>query len=140
MPAKPSMKSIQESLDSFRDDYKNTVAQLLQDILVIKDTIMKDLLDENKCLKERVKLLEENNDKHQDHIIDIEKQSQVLEQYTCHNNLEISGIPTYLMKPWKQNVLKSLKQLILVLIIPKLKSVIGSQRTGKINANQKLSL
>ena len=140
MPAKPSMKSIQESLDSFRDDYKNTVAQLLQDILVIKDTIMKDLLDENKCLKERVKLLEENNDKHQDHIIDIEKQSQVLEQYTRHNNLEISGIPTYLMKPWKQNVLKSLKQLILVLIIPKLKSVIGSQRTGKINANQKLSL
>ena len=140
MPAKPSMKSIQESLDSFRDDYKNTVAQLLQDILVIKDTIMKDLLDENKCLKERVKLLEENNDKHQDHIIDIEKQSQVLEQYTRHNNLEISGIPTYLMKPWKQNVLKSLKQLILVLIIPKLKSVIGSQQTGKINANQKLSL
>ena len=140
MPAKPSMKSIRESLDSFRDDYKNTVAQLLQDILVIKDTIMKDLLDENKCLKERVKLLEENNDKHQDHIIDIEKQSQVLEQYTRHNNLEISGIPTYLMKPWKQNVLKSLKQLILVLIIPKLKSVIGSQRTGKINANQKLSL
>ena len=140
MPAKPSMKSIQESLDSFRDDYKNTVAQLLQDILVIKDTIMKDLLDENKCLKERVKLLEENNDKHQDHIIDIEKQSQALEQYTRHNNLEISGIPTYLMKPWKQNVLKSLKQLILVLIIPKLKSVIGSQRTGKINANQKLSL
>ena len=140
MPAKPSMKSIQESLDSFRDDYKNTVAQLLQDILVIKDTIMKDLLDENKCLKERVKLLEENNDKHQDHITDIEKQSQVLEQYTRHNNLEISGIPTYLMKPWKQNVLKSLKQLILVLIIPKLKSVIGSQRTGKINANQKLSL
>ena len=140
MPAKPSMKSIQESLDSFRDDYKNTVAQLLQDILVIKDTIMKDLLDENKCLKERVKLLEENNDKHQDHIIDIEKQSQVLEQYTRHNNLEISGIPTYLMKPWKQNVLKSLKQLILVLIIPKLKSVIGSQRTGEIKTTQKLSL
>ena len=93
MPTKPSMKFIQESIDSFRHDYKNTVAQLQQDLLVIKDTIIKNLLDENKCLKERVKLLEENNDEHQDHIIDIEKQSQALEQYTRHNDLEISGIP-----------------------------------------------
>ena len=93
MSAKLSMKSIQESTDSFRDDYKNTVAQLQQDLLAIKDTIIKNLMDENKCLKERVKLLEENNDEHQDHIIDIEKQSQALEQYTRRNNLKISGIP-----------------------------------------------
>ena len=93
MSTKPSMKSIQESIDSFRDDYKNTVAQLQQDLLAIKDTIIKNLLDENKCLKERVKSLEENNDEQQDHIIDIEKQSQALEQYTCRNNLEISEIP-----------------------------------------------
>ena len=77
MSTKPSMKSIQESSDSFRDDYKNTVAQLQQDLLAIKDTIIKNLMDENKCLKERVKSLEENNDEHQD-IIDIEKQSPAL--------------------------------------------------------------
>ena len=93
MSTKPSMKSIQESSDSFRDDYKNTVAQLQQDLLAIKDTVIKNLLDENKRLKERVKSLKENYDEHQDHIIDIEKQSQALEQYTRHNNLEICGIP-----------------------------------------------
>ena len=93
MSTKPSMKSIQESSDSFRDDYKNTVAQLQQDLLAIKDTAIKNLLDENKHLKERVKSLKENYDEQQDHIIDIEKQSQALEQYTCRNNLEISGIP-----------------------------------------------
>ena len=87
---KPSMKSIQESIDSFRDDYKNTGAQLQQDLLAIKDTVIKNLLDESKRLKERIKSLEENYDEHQDHIIDIEKQSQALEQYTRCNNLEIS--------------------------------------------------
>ena len=30
---------------------------------------------------------------HQDHIIDIEKQSQAFDQYTRRNNLEISGVP-----------------------------------------------
>ena len=93
MSSKPSMKSIQESIDSFQDNYKNTVAQLQQDLLAIKDTIIKNLLDENKHLKERIKPLEENNDDHQDHIIDIEKQSQALKQYTPRNNLEISEIP-----------------------------------------------
>ena len=86
MSTKPSMKSIQESIDSFRDDYKNTGAQLQQDLLTIKDTVIKNLLDESKRLKERIKSLEENYDEHQDHIIDIEKQRQALEQY----NLEIS--------------------------------------------------
>ena len=65
MSTKPSMKSIQELIDSFRDDYKNTVAQLQQDLLAIKDTIMKNLLDKNKHLK----------------------------QCTLCINLEISGIP-----------------------------------------------
>ena len=86
MSTKPSMKSIQESIDSFRDDYKNTGAQLQQDLLTIKDTVIKNLLDKSKRLKERIKSLEENYDEHQDHIIDIEKQRQALEQY----NLEIS--------------------------------------------------
>ena len=90
MSTKPSMKSIQESIDNFRDDYKNTGAQLQQDLLAIKDTVVKNLLDESKRLKERIKSLEENYDEHQDHIIDIEKQSQALEQHTRCNNLEIS--------------------------------------------------
>ena len=38
-------------------------------------------------------MLEENCDEHQDHIIDIEKQSQALEQCTRRNKLEISGVP-----------------------------------------------
>ena len=37
-------------------------------------------------------MLGKNNDEHQDHIIDIEKQSQALEQYTRCSNLEISAI------------------------------------------------
>ena len=41
MSTKPSMKSIQESIDSFWDDYKNRAAQLQQDLLAIKDTIIK---------------------------------------------------------------------------------------------------
>ena len=65
MSTKPSMKSIQESIDSFRDDYKNTGAQLQQDLLAIKDTVIKNLLDESKRLKERIKSLEENYDEHQ---------------------------------------------------------------------------
>ena len=65
MSTKPSMKSIQESIDSFRDDYKNTGAQLQQDLLTIKDTVIKNLLDESKRLKERIKSLEENYDEHQ---------------------------------------------------------------------------
>ena len=93
MATKPSMKSIKKSIDSVRDDCKNTVAQLQQYLLATKDIVIKNLLDENKGLKERVKSLEENYDEHQDHIIDIEKQSQALEQYTRHNNLEICGIP-----------------------------------------------
>ena len=48
MSTKPFMKSIQESIDSFQDDYKNTVAQLQQDLLAIKDTVIKNLLNENK--------------------------------------------------------------------------------------------
>ena len=53
------MKIIQELIASFLEDYKNTVAQLQQDLLAIKDTIIKNLLDKNKHLKERVKSLEE---------------------------------------------------------------------------------
>ena len=86
MSTKPSMKSIQESIDSFRDDYKNTGAQLQQDLLTIKDTVIKNLLDKSKRLKERIKSLEENYDEHQDHIKKKKKQRQALEQY----NLEIS--------------------------------------------------
>ena len=45
-------------------------------------------------VSKKVKSLEENYDEHQDHIIDIEKQSQALEKYTLRNNLEIAdGIP-----------------------------------------------
>ena len=40
MSTKPSMKSIQESIDSFQGDYKNTVAQLQQDLLAIKDAVI----------------------------------------------------------------------------------------------------
>ena len=47
------MKSVQESIDSFWDDYKNTVVQLLQDLRAIRDTIIKNLLDENKRLKRK---------------------------------------------------------------------------------------
>ena len=139
MSTKPSMKSIQESIDSFRDDYKNTVAQLQQDLLAIKDAVIKNLLYENKRLKERIKSLEQNYDEHQDYIIDIEKQSQAHEQYARRNNLEISKIPNNISDEALET--KAIKILeTVVSIIPKLKPVIDSQRTGEIKTNQKLSL
>ena len=141
MSAKPSMKSMQESIDSFRDDYKNTIAQRQQDLLAIKDTVIKNLLDENKRLKERVKSLEENYNEHQDYIIDIAKQTQALEQYTRRNNLEISGIPNNISdEALETKCIEILEAVDISSIIPKLKSVIGSQRTGEVKTNQKLSL
>ena len=132
---------MQESIDSFRDDYKNTIAQRQQDLLAIKDTVIKNLLDENKRLKERVKSLEENYNEHQDYIIDIAKQTQALEQYTRRNNLEISGIPNNISdEALETKYIEILEAVDISSIIPKLKSVIGSQRTGEVKTNQKLSL
>ena len=132
---------MQESIDSFRDDYKNTIAQRQQDLLAIKDTVIKNLLDENKRLKERVKSLEENYNEHQDYIIGIAKQTQALEQYTRRNNLEISGIPNNISdEALETKYIEILEAVDISSIIPKLKSVIGSQRTGEVKTNQKLSL
>ena len=93
MPGNPSMKSIQESIDNFRNEHKITVDQIQKDLLEIKDTIIQNLLDENKQLKDRVKALEDQADEHDEQLIEIEKHSHGLEQYTRRNNLEINGIP-----------------------------------------------
>ena len=142
MSTKPYMKSVQELIDSFWDDYKNTVVQLLQDLWAIKDTIIKNLLDENKCLKERIKSLDKNYDEHQDYIIDIEKQSQALEQYTHCNSLEISGIPNNISDEALE--IKCIEILEAVDIsVDNFKTEAchrGSQQTGEIKTNQKMSL
>lgn len=93
MSTKPSCKTIQESLDLFREEQKSNQSQILKDLLEIKDTVIKHLLKENERLKERVKVLEDNTEEYQCNLIDVESQSQQLEQYTRRNNLEISGIP-----------------------------------------------
>ena len=100
MSGKPTLKTIQKSIDSFRSDYKEAVTKfqtsvttLQADIIAIKETVIKNLLEENKRLKERVHQLEIGQDDNLEYIIEVEKQSQNLEQYTRRNNLEINGIP-----------------------------------------------
>ena len=140
MSTKPSMKSIQESIDSFRDDYKNTVAQLQQD-LAIKDTVIQNLLDENKRLQERVKSLEENYNKHQNYIIDIEKQSQALEQYTFSNNLEINGIPNNISdKAFETKCIEILKAVDISVDNSEIEACHRLPTNRRNKTNQKLSL
>ena len=78
MPGNPSMKSIQEPIENFRNEHKITVDQIQKDLLEIKDTIIQNLLDENKRLKDRVKALEDQADEHDEQMVDIEKHSHSL--------------------------------------------------------------
>ena len=87
------MKTLQTAIDEFRSDYKTSITQIQEDILSIRDTVITNLINENKKLRKRVLELEDRIDDAQDDIADLEVHSHQLEQYTRRNNLEISGIP-----------------------------------------------
>ena len=61
------------------------ITNLKDEVINLKDIIIKNLQDENKRLKTKVNVLENK-------IIDLEIQNNNLDQYSRRNNVEISGI------------------------------------------------
>ena len=61
------------------------VTNLKDEVINLKDIIIKNLQDENECLKTKVNI-EENK------INDLEIQNNNVDQYSRRNNVEISGI------------------------------------------------
>ena len=62
------------------------ITNLKDEVINLKDIIIKNLQDENYCLKTKVNVLENK-------IIDLVIQNNNIEQYSRINNIEISGIP-----------------------------------------------
>ena len=62
------------------------ITNLKDEVINLKDIIIKNLQDENKRLKTKENVLENK-------IIDLEIQNNNLDQYSRRNNVEISGIP-----------------------------------------------
>ena len=62
------------------------ITSLKDEVINLKDIIIKNLQDENKRLKTKVNALENK-------IIDLEIQNNNVDQYSHRNNIEISGIP-----------------------------------------------
>ena len=56
------------------------------ELLNLKDVIIKNLQVENECLRKKVNVLENK-------ILTLESEHNSLEQYECRNNIEITGIP-----------------------------------------------
>ena len=61
------------------------ITNLKDEVINLKDIIIKNLQDENKRLKTKVNVLENK-------IIDLEIQNNNLDQYSRRNNVEILGI------------------------------------------------
>ena len=62
------------------------ITSLKDEVINLKDIIIKNLQDENKRLKTKVNALENK-------IFDLEIQNNNVDQYSRRNNIEISGIP-----------------------------------------------
>lgn len=90
---KPTVTSLQESIDDFRQDFKSNIERLQNEIISIKETVIQNLLEENKRLRKKIEKLESKNDDVQEDLVEVERHSHNLDQYTRRNNIEISGIP-----------------------------------------------
>ena len=62
------------------------IINLKDEVIDLKDIIIKNLQDQSKLLKTKVNILENK-------IIDLEIQNNNVDQYSRRNNVEISGIP-----------------------------------------------
>ena len=62
------------------------ISNLKNEVINLNDMIIKNLEDENKFLKIKVNVLENE-------ITDLEIQNNFVDQYSRRNNVEISGIP-----------------------------------------------
>ena len=74
------------SLSKVESNLMQNITILKDEVINLKDIIVKNLQDENKRLKTKVNVLENI-------YIDLEIQNNNLDQYSRRNNVEISGIP-----------------------------------------------
>ena len=82
-------KNLTESefiISALKSSFDESLTELKTGIINVKDVIIKNLLDDNKKLRE-------SNDKLKTKIINLESDLNDLNQYGRRNNLEISGIP-----------------------------------------------
>ena len=82
-------KNLTESefiISALKSSFDESLTELKTEIINLKDVIIKNLLDDNKKLRE-------SNDKLKTKIINLESDLNDLNQYGRRNNLEISGIP-----------------------------------------------
>ena len=74
------------ALSKVESNLMQNITNLKDEVIILKDIIIKNLQDENKRLKTKVNVLENK-------IIDLEIQNNNVDQYSRRNNVEISGIP-----------------------------------------------
>ena len=73
-------------ISSLKASFEKSFNDLKDEIINLKDVIIKNLLDENSTLKSKISTLEKRVEK-------LEMENNQLGQYGRRNNLEISGIP-----------------------------------------------
>ena len=85
---KADQPDLLSALSKVEPDLMQNITNLKDEVINLKDIIIKNLQDENKHLKTKVNVLENK-------IIDLEIQNNNLDQYNYsrRNNVEISGIP-----------------------------------------------
>ena len=74
------------ALSKVESNLMQNITNLKDEVINLKDIIIKNLQDENKHLKIKVNVLENK-------IIDLEIESNNVDQYSRRNNVEMSGIP-----------------------------------------------
>ena len=81
---------IDSKMSSFKTDLKEEIKKILQDV---KKNILEILMKENRKLRNRVTVLEDETDHIYDKMYELEKVAYNMNQYGRKNNIEIRGIP-----------------------------------------------
>ena len=82
---KPDQPKLLSALSKIECNLMQNITTLKDEVINLKDIIIKNLQDENKRFKTKVNVLENK-------LIDLEIQNNNVDQYSCRNNVEISGI------------------------------------------------
>ena len=80
------MKALVLNLINWMKDSTVNTTQIQNDILQIRDVVIKKLLEENRVLRNRVKSLESR-------VVKVERSMNLFQQNSRKNNLEFDGIP-----------------------------------------------
>ena len=81
---------IDSKMSSLKEDLKEEISKIMQDV---KQNILDKLTKENKKLRNRVTVLEDETDHLYDKVYELEKVVHNMNQYGRKNNIEIRGIP-----------------------------------------------